>query len=222
MKNSLEKYLHFVLIILLVLVFSISSYYLIINIFHNSSMNKKVYVSESDVYYKKYKNNIMEIKENLSNYQYNKNIHKYDYNTMNSLHSKIKYCYNILNSNDNGLVAQSYLSYNDVNNLNNWFINSYIDKCFTTNLLSINNLSNSKLKQQFINSRFSIDILTNNSLYIRDELKDNSSYYYNTNYFNTKIRNNLESSYQFILHNYSDFSNIILELSSYLVRGEKV
>ena len=220
MKINFKKYLHIVAIGLLFLILCISFYYLIINIYHDSSMNKKVFVSEDDVYYKKYQSNINDIKINLDNYVYNKNKYKYDFNTMNNIYNRINYCYNILSLNDSILGDKTFLDYKDVNELNNQFINSYIDKCFTTNLSWINNLSNSKLKDQFYNAKFSVDILINNSLYLRDELRDNSSYYYNTDYFNKRIRNNLESSYQLVLHNYSDFSKIILDLSNYLVRGE--
>lgn len=221
MKFNIKKILHLLGIILLSLIFCISFYYLIINIYHDAAMNKKVFVSSDNVYYKKYQSNIDIIKTNLDNYSYNKNKYKYDSNIMNNFYNKVNYCYNILVKSNIIINENTFLGYKEVNELNNEFINLFVDKCFTTNLLWIGNLTNSNLKEQFNNAKFSIDILTNNSLYLRNELKDNSSYYYNTDYFNQKIRNNLESSYQLILHNYSDFSKIIMDLSNYLTRGER-
>jgi len=221
MKTSVKKYLHISGLVLLGLIFCISFYYLIINIYHDSSMNKKVFVYLDNIYYKKYLNNVNDIKKNLDNYSYNKSKHEYDSNTMNNFYNKVNSCYNILAKSNIIIDEDVFLGYKEVNELNNDFINLYIDKCFTTNLLWISSLNNSNLKKQFNNAKFSIDILANNSLYLRNELRDNSSYYYNTNDFNLRIRNNLESSYQLILHNYSDFSKIILDLSNYLVRGEQ-
>ena len=217
----MKKYIHFIGKILLLSIFCFSLYYLVINVFHEKSMNKEIYVSENDTYYKKFYNNVNAIKNNIDNYSYNKKIHKIDYNTMNNFYNKIDYCYTILNNDIELLQENKFLKYYDVYSLNEYFVNNFVNKCFTLNLSWINNISNSYLKEQYTNAKFSIDIITNNSLYLKNELKDNSSYYYNTNYFNEKIRNNLESSYQLILHNYSDFSNIILNLSSYLTRGDR-
>lgn len=220
MKMDFKKIFHILGTILLIVIFCISFYYLTINILHDSTMNKRIFASENDTYYKQYQINLKTIKNNLDSYHYNKSKYKLDYNIVDNFHNKINYCYNILEDVNTVFNNNTFIGYEDVYKLNNYFINYSLDKCFTSNLIWINNVNNSTLKNEYDNAKFSVDILTNNALYVRDEFKDNSSYYYNTNYFNQTIRNNLDSSYQLILRNYRDFSKIILELSNYLVRGE--
>ena len=106
--------------------------------------------------------------------------------------------------------------------LNN-FIDNFNDKCWTSNISWL--YIDRKDKTNFIKSVEQYDgtnkILVNNALYIKQELNDNSSYYYNTAISNAMIRNNLNSSYQMVIRNYYEFSKMILDISNYLVEGDK-
>lgn len=221
MKSINNKYLYYIKFVLLFLIFCIAFYYLVINIFHSTSLNKKVYTSSSDNYYRKYQLNIDAINANLKNYTYKNNKYAYDNNTMHSINNRLAVCYNALNS-QKGLfgIRNENITYYDVYELNNNFINSLIDKCFHSNLLWITSSKDSKLKEEILSKQNMINTLANNSSYIKDELKGNSSYSYRTTYLQRNVRNDLESTYQFVLHNYYDFSQIILDFSNYLVEGE--
>ena len=62
--------------------------------------------------------------------------------------------------------------------------------------------------------------LVDNAKFLRNELRDNSSYYFNTGVSNSMIRNNLGSVYQKVVRNYADFSYIVADLTNYLAEGE--
>lgn len=216
MKTKLKEYLHIIGVSVLCFIFCLSLYYLIVNISHSKIVSKQVYVSSSDKEYINYSNNAINIKSNLDNYKYNKNKHKYDTNTMYKIYNNVNACYNLLSSNNSILGNKDvYVKYKDLYNLNNYLINSLIDKCFTTNLLWISNSNDSKLKENIIDSKYIVDMIANNSKYIKSILKDNSTYSFIRN-----DSNMLNNSYQFVLHNYSDFSKIVLDISNYLVNGE--
>lgn len=226
MKEFFVEYVRIISKSIIGLLFGLGFFYILLNAFHASSINKVVYVSELDVYYSSYLDNVLAIKKNLDNYRYDKDKFAHNMPTMQKISSEITACYNILNSNE-GLLGKSEgmkLGFNDVYNLNNYFINSLIDQCFISDIswvmkdevLQDSNFAREVAIQYNVN-----DILSNNSMYIKDELRDNSSYYYNTAVSNAMIRNDLNSSYRLVLRNYYDFSKIILNLSEYLVRGDK-
>ena len=119
--------------------------------------------------------------------------------------------------------SKEIFSYYDVYKVNNNFIDNFNDKCWTSNISWL--YIDRKDKTNFIKSVEQYDgtnkILVNNALYIKQELNDNSSYYYNTAISNAMIRNNLNSSYQMVIRNYYEFSKMILDISNYLVEGDK-
>ena len=49
---------------------------------------------------------------------------------------------------------------------------------------------------------------------------NNSSYHYSTDVFKNTVRNEFLSQYNMVINNYKNFSDIILEISDYLVKGE--
>ena len=144
---------------------------------------------------------------------------------MQKIYSSISTCYNFLKE-DKTIIGNTHatkIGYYEVYELNNYFINTLMDKCMTNNLTWLINdekVLKTSFSKKIENYVLVTDILTNNATYVKDELRDNSSYYYNTAISNSMVRNNLNSSYRLILRNYDDFSKIIYDLSDYLVRGE--
>lgn len=224
MKDFFKDYVHIIAMAIVGLVFGVSFYYLLINAFHAASISKVVHVNPSDIYYQGYQNNLVKIKNNLDRYSFDRDKFNYNITEMQHIYSDINYCYGVLTSNETiiGYIEGQNLGYVDVYNLNNYFINSLIDSCYTSNLSWIvkDDVRGSLVKERLINASLSLDILSYNSSYVKDELRDNSSYYYNTAISNSTIRDDLNSSYRMVLKNYNSFAEIILELSDYLVRGD--
>lgn len=224
MKDFIKEYVHIFAVLVIGLVFGLGFYYILLNSYHSSSINEKAYVLENDVYYKDFKENLTQIKKNIDRYDYYAVSFKYDLSTMQKIYSNINYCYSVMNSEESiiSLKNGNSVSYINVYNYNSYFINNMIDKCFTSNLswIETENNSSSKIKNMVAEHQLTVDILSNNALYLKNELRNNSSYYYSTKISNSMIRNNLNSSYRLVLSNYNYFSEIILDLSNYLVRGE--
>ena len=56
-------------------------------------------------------------------------------------------------------------------------------------------------------------------MFALDEIKNNSSYYFNTNISSATIRNNLLSDYNIIASSYNEFAKMVLTLSEVLNEG---
>ena len=226
MRSFFKEYIHIIVSVVCTLIFGLGFYYILLNAFHASAINKKVLVSSNDVFYSNYQTNVSSIKRNLDNYKYSENHFEYDMVTMEKVYSKLRICYDYLEDSEEGLLKygnDAEIGYIEVFNLNNYFLNSLVDKCFTSNISWI--IYEEKLKGYELTEDVSVyndivNILGSNADYIKSELRDNSSYYYNTAISNAMVRNNLNSSYQSVAKNYYDFSKVILRLSNYLNRGE--
>lgn len=225
MKKIIKEYIHIFAIFIIGLMFGLGFYYILLNSYHSTEITDKAYISKTDIYYQELSDNLEQIKENIDKYSYYNTKFNYSYNDMEKIFSSINYCYDKLNTKESVISVKEddYINYSKVYDYNNYFINTIIDKCFTTNFAWIDGkeIKDSKIKKLVNTHKLSIKVLTNNALYLKNELQNNSSYYYNNGVSNTVIRNNLNSSYRMVLSNYDYFSQMLLDLSNYLVSGDK-
>lgn len=222
MREFFREYLHIITTSFTALLFGLGFFYLLLNLFHSSSMAKTVYVNKGDLSYQQMSQNINIIDENLSKYQYSNKSFEYDVGMMESISSKLRVCSTMLKDEGSfySLPENTEASFAQVYDVNNYFINTLMDKCFISNVSWIIRDENVKstpytdkvrIYENYANS------LVDNAKYLRLELRDNSSYYFNTGISNAMTRNNIASIYQKVLRNYADFSSIIADLSKYLV-----
>ena len=195
MKKLIRRYIGVSMYTICGVLIILSSYSILINLNHATYLNKKVFVSDMDNDYKIYKENILKIEENINN--------KNDY-----ISQKIKSSLSIIkNDGVYTLVPGDRLSYIDLYNLNNYFINDLINKVWISNLKLINELDNDYYNE-FMNN------LIHNANYLDKELLNNS----NIHYHNDDLRDEIDEEYRYILNNYKEFSFLILKISN--IKGD--
>ena len=187
MKKFLNEYLNIIMYAICGVLIVLSSYTIIININHAKFLNKDVLVSDMDIDFKLFKDNIIKIDDILDikdNYY-------------------LKSCLNILKN--DGLykkIPGDKLTYEDLYYLNNYFIEFVINDGYVSNLKS-NNLVN-ELQKEFVNN------LIFNANYITSKLENNSNYQYDV--LNNDNGDSINIDYKMILKNYKEFSYILLEM----------
>ena len=190
MKKFIEEHHNFFLYGICIIIFVLSIYNIIINFKHAAFLNEKVTVMDSSNNYKKFKDNILLIENNVNLYP-NSNLHPFFIKMINLLK-------------DGGafrLFPNDKLSYVDLYNLNNYF-QEVIDNGWTPYVDTLED--NNVYYNEYVN------ILIGNANYIDKELLNNSNYAYNSS---NVIRNNIDEEYNFILNNYWKLSSLILEIS---------
>ena len=184
MKRLSDEYYKVILYTLIGLIFTISIYMIIINIHHYKSLSSQITVNEADSEYVNYKKNINEIEFNLK---------KRQNNSLNNTLAILK------NGGVFRLIPKTKITYHNLYELNNYFINNLINRCWIENLKSINkDRENDKM----------IDILISNANYLNSHFIDNGLTLYDS--YN---ENKIQDDYYLILKNYLAFSNIILSMS---------
>ena len=163
------------------LIFIISTYLIIINVHHYKALSYKITVSEADNNYKSFKDNVNNIESKLNNYLDNKKI------------TPLKKTLNVLK--DGGvfrLIPNSKITYDDLYQLNDYFMNNVINNLWVTDLKKINDI---------------ISFLVNNSEYLNSHFLDNGLTLYDSYSENTIL-----NDYEMILKNFLSFSKVILSM----------
>ena len=187
MKKILDEYLEIVIYTICGIILVFSSYLIIINIKHATYIDQIVSVSIMDDDLLTYKENIIKLESNLES---NNNIF------LNKVLMLLK---------NDGLykkIPGDKLNYQDLYSLNNYFIDVIINEGYFSNLKINENISD-------IYDKY-VSMLIYNSKYINRELENNSNFHYDV--LNNEIRDSINEVYQMILHNYKEFSYILLEM----------
>ncbi len=193
MKGFIREYYKFFIYTICIILFIVAIYNILINIKHALYLNEKIIVTDIDDNYKNFKNNIILIENNLEKSK-NSNLYNPILNTLALLKQ-------------NGifrLMPGDKLTYTDLYDLNNYFLDSIINNGWIVNFTDIKTV-NTEFNNQYV------DILINNANYINKELLNNSNFSYT---YNNNIRDNINEEYQYILNNYQKFSYLILEISN--------
>ena len=184
MKRVNDEYYKVILYTIIGLILVISFYIIIINIHHYKALSYNVTVTDADIDYKNYKKNIIDIEDSLK---------KYRNNDLSNTLAILK------NGGVFRLIPNSKLTYRDLYELNNYFINDIINNCWVQKLKELNKSEeNSKI----------MEMLINNSKYLNNHFLDNGLSLYDS--FN---ESKIQDDYYLILQNYLAFSNIVLSMS---------
>ena len=179
-KNNIRVVLYFICGIII----AFSSFYIIINYRHATFLKEKIIVQKEDLYFEKFQNNIIQMESCAIK------------------NKSIRLALDLLKRDGvYRLLPKDELSYNDLYQLNNYFLNHLINDGWVSDLKN-NKTYNTPLINEFMNS------LINNANYLNGELLNNSNYQYlfkkNSNY------DKLREEYNLLLSNYYHYSSIVL------------
>ena len=224
MKEFLKEYTKIIVSILCTVLFSLGFYNIFINLLHQNHISQNIVVSNLDNNYNAFQENVLKISNNLNNYVY-KDDSYYDIRTMEKLRGNLKICFDFLNDDEglSGIKLNDHIKPFDLYQINSYFVNEIINRCWISSLGFINLEENDYegyFDDVFPQYDRSVKLLTNNSNYVKDELLNNSSYHYNTLVTKNTVRNDFLSQYNMVINNYKVFSDIIVEISDFLVKGE--
>ena len=190
MKEFFDEYLKIVMYTVFGLLMIVSSYSIVLNIRHYNSLSDVIYVSELSVDYKKYRDNVTMIENNL--------------NKQDSLDGELSvYLKNMLNVLKKGgifrLLPNTKITYADLYDLNEFFMEEIINNSW---------ISDVRMKLEDEKYDEEINFLINNSKYMRHYLINNGLILRDNG-----VEDKINEDYEFILKNYRYFSDLILKLS---------
>jgi len=188
MKKIIDEYIDVIMYTISGILLILGSYNILINFNHYSFLNEKVIVQKNDYEYQKFQENVLKIEEILQKEN-------------NSPVSKV-----LTVMKKNGayrLLPGDKLGYNELYELNNYFLEELINEGWISNL---------RLNKEYDNSYNNayVNILISDANYVNKEMLNNSNYHYDIK--SNDIRNALNEEYRLIMRNYYNFSLLVLNI----------
>ena len=219
MKKVIKEYIDVLANIAIGIVFSFSSFLLIINIYHQSDINYTYIKNDLD------SNTNKEIRKKLKNIE--KNISTYDINAYKGnkdkqslffIQSKLKTCVSSINNKKfNTILDKQKLNIVDIYNMQQFYQSNIVNDCIIKEIYDIT-IDNSKYKSTSLEKikpflEDNIDLLKDSTDYVKKVIKDNSNYYYSNRTSKQTLYNNIDDSYYEILTNYTKAVDFIEDFS---------
>jgi len=220
--NFIKDYLKVISYMLIGVVFSVSSFYLFINIFHSLEINREyvVNVGETELV-KNYYERIANIQANVQNFNYRTYTGTVDSTKMLTIQQNFKQCANILSDTYlEELKDKQSIDIVDVYKLRDSYENRILSDCIINNLywtlsLTENKINSATLKnnQELLN--LYVNRLKGATSYLKKDLLNNSSYYFNTSTASSGVKDNVRDGFYETLDAYKNASLYVEYLSEW-------
>ena len=218
----IKEYFKIIAYMLIGIVFSFSAFYLFINIFHRLELEKdySVDVSETTMV-KDYYKRISTIENNVANFQVSSYQGTVNPSKMLVIQQNIKQCAVILKSTYLEEIGDNdVINIVDVYKLRDSYENKILSDCIINNLYWTLDPKDNNINSKFLIDNKAImslyvDALKNNTSYLKKDLLNNSSYYFNTSTASSGVKDNVRDGFYETLSAYKDASLYVEYVSNW-------
>lgn len=209
----IKEYLKIISYMLIGIVFSFSAFYLFINIFHSLELDKeyKVDVNETTMV-KDYYKRIQTIENNVANFQISSYKGNINPSKMLVIQQNIRQCAIVLKGTYlEDIKEKDSVSIIDVYKLRDSYENKILSDCIINSLYwtldpKDNNINSAYLDENKELIDLYVDSLKDNTSYLKKDLLNNSSYYFNTSTASSGVKDNVRDGFYETLGAYKDAS----------------
>ena len=213
MSKKIRNYLGLLAYTITGLIFGFAFFLLFLNIYHTSEVNSKYVKSSEEIdAYNEFSGSLTLLKNKID--KINLNDEK-KINISNRLNSCIK---SLSNEEFLNYVKKKKIDDLDIYQMKNVFQNEIVDGCLVKQLYTMTEDNDNKDILPFIKN--DIDILLANMSYVEDNLLDNSSYKFSSNFSKTNIYNAKQESYYQVVNSYRRVVDVVNIVSDYYVTKE--
>lgn len=221
MRKILQQYFNIIGTVLIGLTFAFSTFFLLLNFYHYEEVNRFIYVDpQTNSAIIEYEETLASIEKNinaLNNYNYNGSL---SYTEANSMNSKFKTCLKgFKNDSYSNILNDPYVNSVDVYNLINSFENDVLNSCVVSQLYSLVSNNNSVKSTYFQNNKEILksymDDLLLDGKYVKLDLENNSSYYFNTSVAAMSIKSLNRDSFYEIISDYNKSAKFVKLISDW-------
>lgn len=213
MSKKIRNYLGLLAYTITGLIFGFAFFLLFLNIYHTSEVNSKYVKSSEEIdVYNDFLGNLTLLKNKID--KINLNDEK-QINISNRLNSCVK---SLNNEEFLNYVKKKKIDDLDIYQMKNVFQNEIVDGCLVKQLYTMTEDNDNKEVLPFIKN--DIDILLASMSYVEDNLLDNSSYKFSSNFSKTNIYNAKQESYYQVVNSYRRVIDLVNIVSDHYVAKE--
>lgn len=227
-RNFFNQYCKIIAYSLCGLVFAFASFFLIINLYHHLEISKKVTISfTTDAAMVKYQNSLDNINMYLTGFDINKYQGSLSSFQAMAADQKLRKCYELLNNDVmKEFINKAEISIIDIYELRESFENDLMGTCVLGELIwftqaDSNNINNVYLKDNQKLLELYINGLKSETNYLKKDLLNNSSYFFNTQLVSDTLRHNVKDGYYELMASYNKVSGLVELLSEWFYNETK-
>ena len=215
--DMIKEYLKILAYSLLGLVFAFASFYLLANLYHYLEIRKDFVTDFSkQAIIVNMEDSLSKIKNNVSKFNPNTYTGSVSVSKMTNNKNKILSCENnIQNEEYIKIKTTNRITILDVYNLRESYENNVYNNCIVSNLYWMVNDAPSGLKVTEDLSKYYFESLKSATSYLKKDLINNSSYFYNTSVASASIKDNTKDGYYDVIDAYSKATNYVLYVSEW-------
>lgn len=213
--NFIKQYLKIVNYSLIGLVFGFACFYILSNAYHYLEIRKDYIVDvDNERLTLEIENRLKNINENVSSFNAN-NYHGNISNTrMLLIYQNLNSCVNSFhNKIYKDIYSKNKITIIDVYNLRESYENNILNDCLVTNLhwtTSANdNLGSNYLANNSYLIKLHMNLLSNETSYLKKDLLNNSSYFYNTLISSSSIKDNTKDGFYEVMSAYNKAASFV-------------
>jgi len=212
----IKQYLKIINYSLLGLAFAFSSFYLLINAYHYLEVRKDYVVDfDTQPLVVDMDKKIANINDNISKFNPNTYKGKLSNSQMMLVSNNLKGCVaNFNNKTIQSVRGKNKISIVDVYKLRESYENDILSNCIVTNLYWTTTVENDGFNSKYLKDnnkmiKLYVDSLLDNTSYLKKDLLNNSSYFFNTSIATASIKNNTKDGFYEVMNSYNDALNYV-------------
>ena len=218
----LKQYVRIINYALMGLAFGFGCFYILLNCYHYLEIRKDYSVDFSNqLIIKDISNKMNTVNQNISNFNTNKYKGNIPNNKMMAIYQNLKSCINSFNNETyTGVLNKDKVSIIDVYELRESYENDILNTCIVNNLYWTTSLdSNSFNSSYLVNNKdmmkLYVDTLLNETSYLKKDLLNNSSYFFNTSVASSSIKDNTEDGFYEVMSSYNKAAGFVQFVSDW-------
>jgi len=219
--DFMKQYFKVIGYMLMGLVFIFSSFYLLANAYHYLEIRKDYIVDFDQLpVVDSIKKNLEDTTANINAFDPNTYTGSLPVNTMILIKENLTNCVKHFNNDTyNSLHQKTRISIIDVYKLSDSYDEQILNNCIVNNLNWVTSEKNDNLTDYLIQTKdinkMYVQSLINSTSYLKKDLLNNSSYYYNTGIASSSVKDNTRDGLNEVLDAYNKASKYLLYISNW-------
>lgn len=215
----MSKYFKYLSYLCIGIVFSISSFYFIININHYKEI-RRVYTTDikNEMLVVELDKKLDTIRDNMTSFNLDTYKGTIDINKMIGINQNLNQCINAFNNETYiNIREKTNINIVDVYELVESYENSVLNKCIVSNLywLTETDLNNQYLVNNKDIIKLHLDNILSSTSYLKKDLLNNSSYFYNTQASLLSGKNLIKDGFNEVMSSYNRVADFVLYISQW-------
>ena len=219
--DFLKQYLRIINYSILGILFAFSSFYILANLYHYFEIRRDYSVDVKALpVVNNINGNLTLINKNIDSFNANTYKGKIPTTIMMKINHNLKVCVDSLNNDTyKEMLNKKKITIIDVYNLREAYENNVLNNCLVNNInwlvLDNNGVNSTYLSTNKELITKHLNLLLIDTSYLKKDLLNNSSYYYNTNIASNSVKDNTKDGFYEVLDAYNSAADFILYISNW-------